>query len=264
MSTRPTASLRRASDLTGKTVMVTGSSRGLGKAMAVGLAQYGAHVVVAARDEKAASQVVETIVTNNGSASYAPFDALDSDSIEQMIETTVKATGKFDGIVINHGISIHESAASLTREQFRTVIETNLVSAFDCARFAGRSFLGRNVSGSIVFISSNGSIVAFEGLAAYGASKGGVDQLSRQLAAEWAPNGIRVNTIAPGYMNSNMRGTETKYGDPAMLAKIHAKIPMGRRGEPDELVGAAAYLLSDAASYVTGQYIAIDGGYHIV
>lgn len=107
------------------------------------------------------------------------------------------------------------------------------------------------------------SFLAYDGLVAYGASKGGVDQLCRQLGGEWAPDGIRVNAIGPGYMNSHMRGVETTYEDPSYKNELMRLIPMRRRGDPHELVGAVAFFLSNSSSYVTGQYLAIDGGFSL-
>ena len=112
-------------------------------------------------------------------------------------------------------------------------------------------------------ISSNGSMVAFKGLTAYGASKAGVDQMTRQLASEWGHHGIRVNAIAPGYMTSQMTGSKQRYNTPEILAEIHKRTPLGRKGAPTELVGPVVFLASDASSFVTGQVLLVDGGWCI-
>ncbi len=247
-----------------KTIVVTGAGRGLGRAIALGLVVQGASVVLAGRTRESLDAVAAEAGERGGSALPLSFDANDEASVEEMVAQAAAWKGRLDGMVVNHGVALHTKAEDTTSEEFRGVIETNLISCFVCARTAGRQFLRQGTPGSIVLISSNGSIVAFDGLVAYGASKGGVDQLNRQLATEWASRGIRVNVVAPGYMNSFMQGTEGKYGDATFRDRIAGKIPMSRWGEPEELVGAVAYFLSSASSYTTGQYLAVDGGYCIV
>jgi len=140
----------------------------------------------------------------------------------------------------------------------------NLTSVFVTAKSFGRYWKNAKRGGSLVLISSNASFLAYDELLAYGVSKAGVDQICRQLAAEWAPLGIRVNAIGPGYMSASLKGIESIYDEPEVKARILKQIPAGRYGEPMELVGAVQYFLSDAASYTTGQYLAIDGGYSII
>ncbi len=247
-----------------KTVIVTGAGRGLGRAIAFGLSRLGANVIVAGRTAGDVEVVAREIERFGGEAHPKQFDATKAGASEELVRSAVAWKDTVHGAIISHGISLHEEATRTSTDEFRDVVETNLVSCFDCSRSVGCQLIQQRTGGSIVLISSNGSIVAYNGLAAYGASKGGVDQLCRQLAAEWAPNKVRVNAIAPGYMNSFMRGTEHKYGDEKFRKAISDRIPMRRWGEPEDLVGAAAFLLSDSSSYVTGQYIAIDGGYSIV
>ncbi len=246
------------------TVVVTGAGRGLGRAIALGLAGQGANVVLGGRTQEKLDAVAAEAAERGGSVLPLSFDANKEASVEAMVSRAAEWKGGLDGMVVNHGVALHTKAEDTTNEEFRSVVETNLISCFVCARTAGRQFLRQGSPGSIVLISSNGSMVAFDGLVAYGASKGGVDQLNRQLASEWASRDIRVNVVAPGYMNSFMQGTEGKYGDAAFRDQIASKIPMSRWGEPKELVGAVTYFLSGASSYTTGQYLAVDGGYAIV
>lgn len=250
--------------LEGKSIVVTGAGRGLGRAIAMGLAELGANVIVAGRTKEPVDSVTAEITECGGSAIAFSFDANNDTDVEQMVNAATAWKGSLHGMVVNHGVALHSRAEDTPTEGFRSVIETNVTSCFVCARTAGRQMLEQGTGGSIVLISSTSSTVAHYGLTAYGTSKGGVDHLSHQLAAEWADRKVRVNAVAPGYMNSFMKGTEEKYGDVELKKKITSKIPMARWGEPQELVGAAAYLLSDASTYTTGQYIAVDGGNSII
>lgn len=246
-----------------RAIVVTGAGRGLGKAIAEGLAALGANVVVAGRTPDDVAAVARGIVGQGGSAIDAVFDAGEAGAVEAVVDATLARFGTLDGMVVNHGVTLHAAAYDTTAESFRRVIDINLTSCFMCARAAGRRMREQGRGGSIVLISSNASFLAYDGLVAYGASKGGVDQLCRQLGGEWGPDGIRVNAIGPGYMNSHMRGVENAYEDPAFKTELMRKIPLRRRGDARELVGATAFFLSEASSYVTGQYLAIDGGYSL-
>lgn len=249
--------------LAGRTIVVTGAGRGLGKAIAEGLAALRANVVVAGRTADDLASVARGIAERGGTAVDLLFDAQDAGEVESVVDATLARFGRLDGMVINHGVTLHASAYDTTPDSFRRVVDVNLTSCFLCARAAGRQMRNQGHGGSIVLISSNASFLAYDGLVAYGASKGGVDQLCRQLGGEWGPDGIRVNAIGPGYMNSHMRGVENAYEAPSFKNELMRKIPLRRRGDPHELVGATVFFLSDASSYVTGQYMAIDGGFSL-
>lgn len=248
-------------DLTGKVAVVTGSSRGLGKAIALGLGEAGAAVVVAARTASDVEEAVRELTAAGTRAEGVPFDACVRAECQRLVDETVRRLGRLDAIVVNHGVSQAQPAAEVDEAAWQRIMDVNLKGAFNCAQLAARRMIAQGTGGSIVFVSSTASLVGFPNLLAYGASKGGVDQMMRQMAVEWGPHNIRVNTINPGYTTHNVRGTEARHADPALNAEVKRMTPMGRRGRPEEFVGPAIFLVSDAASFVTGVALAVDGGY---
>ena len=247
-------------DLTDKVAVVTGAGRGLGRAIATGFAEAGASVVVAGRTQKDIDSVVAELANRNLSATGYQFEATEPEQCEGLMDFAVEKFGTLDVLVVSHGIGEGGPAESISPEQWQRVIDIDLTSAFSCAQIAGRHMLEQG-SGSIIFISSTGSLVAFPGGSAYGAAKAGVDHLCRHLAVEWSGRGVRVNTINPGFMTSHMRGTEEYYDDEEYNQLVLTYTPMMRKGEPEELVGPAVFLASDASSFVTGHIIPVDGGW---
>lgn len=251
-------------DMTDRNVVITGAGRGLGRALAHGFVAAGAHVVVAGKTEDDLVRTVEELQSAGGKALAVQFDARSEADCQMLVERTQREFGSIDSVIVNHGVSFHATPEDFPAQVFRDVIETNLTSGFLCAQAAGRAMLGQENKGTIVLISSDASVVAFDGLLAYSASKAGLDQLGRQFAAEWGPKGVRVNMIGPGYMETRMRNSERKVEDPRVTAELTLKIPLRRKGRPEELVGPAIFLASDASSYLTGGYLAVDGGYSII
>jgi len=251
-------------DLEDRAYIVTGAGRGIGAELAAGLAEAGAQVAIAGRTAADCEKVAGGIAAKGGRAIAVPFDARDEAQCTRLIDETIKAFGRLDGAVVNHGIGLHRDALDTTRAEFADMLDGNLTSYFLMCRELGRRWVKDGKPGSIVLMSSNASFLAYDELAAYGVSKAGVDQLCRQLATEWAKHGIRVNAIGPGYMTASMKGIESIYDAPEVKAKILPKIPAGRYGALRELLGATVYFLSDAAGYTTGQYLAIDGGYSLI
>ncbi len=258
MSTNSTFSLF---DLSDKSVIITGSGYGLGRHMAIGLAEAGARVVVCGRNSDKLGQTVSEITERGGNATAIPFDATNKTECDQLVKQTAERFGGLDVMVINHGVVAVNPPEDTTPEQWSHVIEVNLTSCFYCAQAAGQQMIKQNRGGSIVITSSNGSLVSFDGLSAYGASKGGVDQLCRQLAAEWGKYQIRVNTVNPGYTENPMGGRPGNTVTPELEQEIKQRTPLGRRGRADEFVGPVLFLASDASSYVSGHILTVDGGY---
>ncbi|MFO1061849.1 MAG: SDR family oxidoreductase [Dongiaceae bacterium] len=251
-------------DLSGRVAIVTGSGSGLGRAIARGLAAAGAAVAVCGRTEAPLAETVAGIANAGGTACAIPFDARSPESCAALVAATVARFGRLDIMVVNHGVGGAKPPEEVTPEDWAGIIAANLTGAFYCAQAAGRHFIAAKQPGNIVFTSSTGSTRAFAGLSAYGASKGGLDQLCRQLAYEWADHGIRVNAIAPGYMKTHMKGRDEAYQDPAIARLIHDRTPMRRDGAPEELVGPVLFFASDASSFVTGHVMPVDGGWCIL
>ncbi|MDA0220210.1 MAG: SDR family NAD(P)-dependent oxidoreductase [Proteobacteria bacterium] len=246
-------------DLSGRTAIVTGSGRGLGKAMARGLAGAGAQVVICARSAGEVTGTTAGIVAAGGSAHGIVFDAARRSECRRLIDETLARFGGLDVMVVNHGSGASAPAEDLTDAQWEANIQGNLTSAFYACQEAARTMIAQSRGGSIVVTSSTGSLVGFEGLLAFGASKGGVDQMVRHMAMEWGRHGIRVNAINPGWTTHPPSAVGSE-DDPAEQA-IARRTPLGRRGRPEEMAGPAIFLASQASSFVTGITLVADGGW---
>jgi NAD(P)-dependent dehydrogenase (short-subunit alcohol dehydrogenase family) len=229
--------------------------------MALGLAEAGASVVVAGRTQASLDETAAMIGSRGGAAHALLFDATKREDCSRLVSETVARYGRLDVMVVNHGVARHEPALEVTDAAWQETLAGNLTGAFLCAQAAGRQMVAQGNGGSIILISSTASLVGFNKLASYGASKGGVDQLCRQLAVEWGPHDIRVNAVNPGYTLSNMAGTEARHKDAALNEEVRRMTPLGRRGTVEEIAGPVVFLASDAASFVSGVCLAVDGGY---
>ncbi|WP_163506727.1 SDR family NAD(P)-dependent oxidoreductase [Fodinicola acaciae] len=245
-------------DLTGKVAVVTGSSRGLGKAMAAALVAHGASVVVSGISKQ---EAVEAATEIGGSTAAVWHDSRDRRSCQSLIDFAVDRFGRLDVLVNNAGVDVIKPAEAYDGTEWDEIIAINLGGYFHTAQSAARQLMAQGSGGSIVMTSSIAGAVGIPGLAPYAASKGGVDQLVRTMAVEWAAYGIRVNAIAPGYFDNIMENAAGTHADPAKQAQIEAFTPMGRRGRPAELGGPVVFLASEASSYVTGHVLYVDGGY---
>ena len=245
-------------ELHGKNALVTGSHRGLGAAIAVALAKAGANVGCHGRDPDPGPACGE-ILASGRKTFYLPGDLADPEVPAALIEKTVAEFGSIDILVNNAGVIRRTPAAEYPQEFWDELITVNLTAVFRLSQLAGRHMLARGTGGKILNISS---LLAFQGgilVPAYAAAKGGVAQLTKALANEWASKGINVNAIAPGYIATD--NTEMLRNDPARSRQILDRIPAGRWGAPHDITGAAIFLCSSASDYVHGHILAVDGGW---
>ncbi len=245
-------------DLTGNTALVTGSSGGLGLAMARGLAEAGASIVLNGRDRPKLAEAAETLRSAGHRISVCAFDVADETAVIAAFEDFDAQHVAIDILVNNAGIQFRKPMLDLAAEDWRRVLETNLTSAFIVGREAARRMIRRKAGGKIINIGSLMSEVARATIAPYTAAKGGIKQLTRSMAAEWAQHNIQANAIGPGYIATEMN--KALVDDPKFDAWVKGRTPSGRWGTPDDLIGAAVFLASPASAYVNGQIIYVDGG----
>jgi NAD(P)-dependent dehydrogenase (short-subunit alcohol dehydrogenase family) len=246
-------------DLAGRVCVVTGGGRGIGKSIAAALAANGGKVVVTGRSESTLKQAVEEIHADGGSADWLTADMQDEAAVVRLAETVAERFGPAHVLVNNAGVNaIYKGAEKTSLEEWNTIIGTNLTGLFLSCREFGRQMLAAE-RGSIINISSIGGRTGLAKTAAYCASKGGVEMLSKSMAIDWAPKGVRVNCVAPAYVETDLTSGIVEH--PVLGAKITRRTPMGRFGKTDEIAGAVVFLASDASSYLTGESIAVDGGW---
>ncbi len=247
-------------DLSGKVAVVTGTSRGIGKALAHGYAAAGAAVAGCSRDGAGAAATAQAIGEAGGRAMGVACDVTDACQVDRLINAAAERYGRIDILHANAGIDITQPVLDFSAEEFDTVVRGNLHGAFMCAQAAAKRFIAQGGGGAIVFTSSNASVAAFEHLTPYCAAKGGIDALVRGLAGELGAHGIRVNAINPGYTNHQMNPASEEIVAEGQ-ADIIARTPLRRIGDVEEMVGPSVFLASDAASYVTGVNLLVDGGW---
>jgi NAD(P)-dependent dehydrogenase (short-subunit alcohol dehydrogenase family) len=247
--------------LTDRVAIITGAARGLGRALAHGLAENGARVVVCDINIDGANATAASIQSSGGEATSQHVDVTDAASCDALVSHAISAFGRVDVLVNDAAIDIVESFETITDDAWRRVVDVDLKGVMHMSRAVVRHMLERGGGGSIINISSIASAIAIPGLGAYSAAKGGVNQLTRVMAVDLATHGIRVNAIAPGYLENIMQGLGNEHAKPETERRIETRTPMKRRARLDELVGPVVFLASDAASYVTGAVLFVDGGY---
>lgn len=239
-----------------KVVIVTGGSSGIGRATAIAFANAGAKVVVAARRVNEGEETVKQIVDTGGDAIFIQTDVTQETEVKALVDRTLEHYGRLDCAFNNAGAGKGARLIDLTEAEWEQEIAVNLKSVWLCLKYQIPAML-KSGKGAIVNMASQGAILGVPNYAAYGAAKGGVVSLTRAAAAEYAAEGIRVNAVSPGAIE-----TELWANAPAgMLEQVAAGIPMQRVGQPQDIAAAVIWLCSDAAGFVTGQNLAIDGGY---
>jgi len=243
--------------LLGKTALVTGASRGLGKGFALALARAGADLAITARDPGDLADTVAQIESLGRRAFPIALDVRDKDRIDSAVEAAWSTAGPLDILVNNAGCNIRKPALEVSWEDWNTVLDTNLRGLFFVAQQVARRMIPRGY-GRIINMGSVTCVNGYAGLAPYGASRGGVKQLTMSLADDWGPHGITVNCLAPGWFRTEQN--QVMYEDKAWVDSLTERIPLRRPGAPGDLDGTLVFLASDASAYLTGQTILVDGG----
>ncbi len=245
-------------DLTDRVALVVGGTSGIGRVLTLGLADAGAHVVASSRRDEAVASVADEIEQRSRQTMRHTVDVRDRASLERLRDHVLDEFGAIDVLVNCAGVTARAPSAEVADEDWQQVIDINLNGTMRACQVVGGAMLERG-SGAIINIASLASFVGLFEVASYTASKAGVAGLTRALAVEWAPRGVRVNAIAPGVFRTDLN-RELLHGT-ARGQEFRQRTPMGRFGRVEELVGAAVYLASDASSYVCGTLLTVDGGF---
>jgi gluconate 5-dehydrogenase len=249
---------RGAFELEGRTAIVTGASRGLGRQLACALARFGADLVLTARDASSCADTRAEIESMGRRAVALALDVRERASIEEFAEAALAATGRIDILVNNAGCNVRKPAIDVSWDDWNLILDTNLRGPFFVSQAIARRSMIPNRYGRIVNIGSVTSVAGYAGLGPYSASRGGIKQLTASLADDWGVHGITVNCLAPGWFRTEQN--KVMYEDPEWVDYLTDRIPLKRPGRPGDLDGTVVFLASDASAYVTGQILLVDGG----
>lgn len=244
-------------DLADRRALVTGSSRGIGYALAEGLAGAGAEIIINSRDGETLGAAAADLAEKGATVKALAFDAANEDSVVSAVDFAEAEIGPIDILINNVGMQLRVPLEDFPLDGFEQILRTNVSSAFIAGKAVGKHMLARG-TGRIINICSINSLLARPSITPYTASKGALANLTKGMATEWGPKGLCVNGIAPGYFHTEM--TQNLVDDAEFTAWVNARTPAGRWGEVRELVGAAVFLASDASTYVNGHILYVDGG----
>ena len=244
--------------LKGKTAVVIGASRGLGQGMARALAEAGADLALVARTISSLDELAEEVRGLNRKCLILPNDVSKASEIQIMVNRVIEAFGKIDILINSQGTQVRKPAFEMTEQDWDGLMSVNLKSVFFSCQAVGRE-MTKQGKGKIINIASLTSVIGLPNISIYGASKGGVAQLTKALAVEWAPHHINVNAVLPGYYKTAL--TEDLFKNEEKAKWVLSRIPLGRTGLPEDLAGTVVFLSSEASDYITGQIIPVDGGW---
>jgi gluconate 5-dehydrogenase len=245
-------------DVSGQIVLVSGGSRGIGRALATGFAERDAKVIITGRDEATLTATAAEISTPTNTVETVVCDVASVDDIRRAVARIAEKHGRIDTLLNVAGVNIRQPTLDFNEDQYDFVVDINLKGAFFVVQEVGRQMV-RQGSGSIVNIDSLNTYAPVKNVTPYAMSKGGVVMMTRSLALEWGPKGVRVNSIAPGFILTDL--TQKLWSDPTMKEWGLRNTPLGRMGAPEDMIGAAVFLASEAAAFMSGQVVRVDGGF---
>lgn len=241
-----------------KVVLVSGGSRGIGRALAEGFASRGAQVFITGRDANSLETAAAEISVGTHSVQFVVCDVSKPETIPPMVEAVVAKAGRIDSLLNVAGVNIRKRVETYTEAEYDYITDINLKGAFLVAQAVGRQMIAQQTGGTIINIDSLNTFAPLKGVLPYAMTKAGLGMMTRGMGMEWGDHGIRVNAIAPGFVLTDL--TKKLWSDPTMQAWGKANTPLRRLGQPEDMVGAAIFLASDASRYMTGQVLYVDGG----
>ena len=247
------------SELKSKKVVIVGGSKGIGKSIALAFAELGSDVIITGRNEQDLQAAAAELQQHNSQCSYLTGDIQDVQQIYEMIDLAHERLGQIDVLVNNAGINIAKPSLDVTEEDWDRVLDTNLRGTFFCTQRAGKYMIEQGNTGKIINIVSQMAFVGYIKRAAYCSSKGGAVQLTKALAIEWAEHQIKVNAVAPTFIETDF--TKAMFEDSHFQQDVLSRIPLGTLAKPEDVTGAVLFLASDMANFVTGETIRVDGGW---